>query len=221
MDTKRLEIKWNEDGLIPAVIQSADDKEILMLGYMNERALLQTQTTGLVTFYSRSRNKLWTKGESSGNYLRALSLQLDCDRDTILVKASPDGPTCHTGEKSCFFTPISLQTNHAPVTLDKESEKKCMPAYEHTLDKLMKTVQDRKNNPIEGSYTNYLLKEGLGKILKKVGEESSEIIIAALAEEDQALIGEIGDLLYHLTVLMAKKDISWQEILELLDARAS
>ncbi len=96
-----------------------------------------------------------------------------------------------------------------------------MPAYEHTLDKLMKTVQDRKNNPIEGSYTNYLLKEGLGKILKKVGEESSEIIIAALAEEDQALIGEIGDLLYHLTVLMAKKDISWQEILELLDARAS
>lgn len=100
-------------------------------------------------------------------------------------------------------------------------KKKCMPAYEHTLDKLMKTVQDRKNNPIEGSYTNYLLKEGLGKILKKVGEESSEIIIAALAEEDQALIGEIGDLLYHLTVLMAKKDISWQEILELLDARAS
>lgn len=237
MDTKLLNIKWNNDGLIPAVVQNAKTGDILMLGYMNEASLTQTQSTGLVTFYSRSRSKLWTKGESSGNYLRALGLKLDCDRDALLVQASPDGPTCHTGENSCFFNPVPLKATPdiSPQddvclqaddalqikTMESKTEKKCMPACEHTLDKLMTTVQDRKNNPVDGSYTNYLFEEGLGKILKKIGEESSEIIIAALSEKDEDLIGEIGDLIYHLTVLMADKNINWQEILELLDSRAS
>ena len=229
MDTRLSNIKWNGDGLIPVIIQDTDSKDILMLGYMNETALLQTQSTGLVTFYSRSRKKLWTKGESSGNYLKVLSMKLDCDKDTLLVEALPAGPTCHTGERSCFFKPLPLSVDgkHGPDSVlfgkqnENKTEKKCTSGSEHTLDKLMMTIQDRKNNPLEGSYTNYLFQEGLGKILKKVGEESSEIIIAALSEKDDALIGEMGDLIYHLTVLMALKNISWQEILELLDSRAS
>ena len=203
-------IKWDENGLVPAVVQDSATAQVLMLGYMNAESFAKTLETDLVTFYSRSRSQLWTKGETSGNTLSVVKIDLDCDRDTLLIQAKPAGPTCHTGETSCFYEPV-LDNN----------EKKCTPESKRTLEDLMNTVLDRKSNPVEGSYTNYLIDNGLGKILKKVGEESSEIIIASLSENNESLIGEIGDLLYHLTVLMAEKEISWQEILELLDARSS
>lgn len=210
-------IKWDEKGLIPAIVQDFETNQVLMLGYMNDQSLKKTLDTNLVTFFSRSRNTLWTKGETSGNTLEVISIDLDCDNDTLLIQANPAGPTCHTGETSCFFE--SLTSNNEKIS--QEAQKKCTPESRRTLEALMQTVLDRKANPVEGSYTNYLMEKGLGKILKKVGEESSEIIIASLSEDNDSLIGEIGDLLYHLTVLMVEKEISWPEILELLDARAS
>lgn len=211
MDIEQLNIKWDAQGLIPAIIQNASTGKVLMLGYMNESSLKQTLSTGLVTFYSRSRQTLWVKGETSGNTLSLVSMELDCDGDALLVKADPAGPTCHTGEESCFYQALT----------EIATEKKRALQSEHTLAKLMDTVLERKENPQTGSYTNYLIEKGMGKILKKVGEESSEIIIAALSEDDESLIGEVGDLLYHLTVMLAVRGLSWQEILELLDARAA
>lgn len=212
-----LNIKWDAAGLIPAIVQDAETAEVLMLGYMNKESLEKTLDTGLVTFYSRSRQELWTKGETSGNTLSLESLSIDCDQDTLLVTAFPTGPTCHTGEVSCFYTPV----NFTPSEENLSKRKKCTLQSKRTLEDLLKTVKDRKENPVDGSYTNYLQEKGLGKILKKVGEESAEIIIASLSEDNNSLVGEIGDLLYHLTVLMVEKNISWQEILELLDARSS
>lgn len=209
-------IKWDEKGLIPAIVQDSVTSQVLMLGYMNKASLTKTLNTDLVTFYSRSRNQLWTKGETSGNTLTVVKIDLDCDKDTLLIQAKPAGPTCHTGETSCFYEPVCDNTKQVVLV-----QKKCTPNSKRTLEDLMNTVVDRKLNPVEGSYTNYLMEKGLGKILKKVGEESSEIIIASLSEDNESLVGEIGDLLYHLTVLMAEKEISWQEILELLDARSS
>ncbi len=207
-------IKWDQDGLIPAVIQDVNTSQVLMLGYMNETSLTQTLDTNKVTFYSRSRQKLWMKGETSGNTLTLEEISIDCDADTLLIKATPAGPTCHTGEISCFSK--NIQTNNASgAVTEKASSSK------QSLEALMETIKDRKENPRKGSYTNYLIDNGLGKILKKIGEESSEIIIASLSEDKEALVGEIGDLLYHLSVLMAEKEINWSEILELLDVRSS
>ncbi len=206
-----INLKWNSDGLIPAIIQDVNTRQVLMLGYMNEESLKRTLETGNVTFFSRSRNTLWMKGETSGNTLKLISMKADCDDDTLLIDADPAGPTCHTGETSCFFKSIT----------NAENENKRTPQSKRTLEDLMDTIQDRKMNPVEGSYTNYLIDKGLGKILKKVGEESAEIIIASLSEDKASLVGEIGDLLYHLTVLMVERDVSWEEILELLDGRAA
>ncbi len=206
-----LNLKWNSDGLIPAIIQDVNTRQVLMLGYMNEESLKRTLETGNVTFFSRSRNTLWMKGETSGNTLKMISMKADCDDDTLLIDADPAGPTCHTGETSCFFKSITKA----------ENENKRTPQSKRTLEDLMDTIQDRKKNPVEGSYTNYLIDKGLGKILKKVGEESAEIIIASLSEDKASLVGEIGDLLYHLTVLMVERNVSWEEILELLDGRAA
>jgi len=208
-------IKWNDQGLLPVIVQDVDTLQVLMLGYMNEISLKQTIDTNLVTFYSRSRKTLWVKGESSGNTLTVSKIQIDCDSDTLLIQAVPAGPTCHTGEVSCFYSNV-MNVNPVKSTTQKRASNSG-----RTLEELMNTVVDRKANPIEGSYTNYLIDSGLGKILKKVGEESSEIIIAALSENEEELIGEIGDLLYHLTVMMVEKGIDWPEILILLDERAS
>ncbi len=216
----RFNIKWDDKGLIPAIVQDYSTSRVLMMGYMNEESLIKTLETNLVTFYSRSRSQLWTKGETSGNTLSVVKIALDCDKDTLLIQASPAGPTCHTGETSCFYETI-LDNNEINNSKKEPNKKKCTLESKRTLEDLMNTVLDRKTNPVEGSYTNYLIDNGLGKILKKVGEESSEIIIASLSENKDSLVGEIGDLLYHLTVLMAEKSISWQEILELLDARSS
>jgi len=215
MNTLLSNIKWDNDGLIPAIIQDENTDQVLMLGYMNAEAIKQTFSTNNVTFYSRSRQTLWMKGETSGNTLSVSQISMDCDSDTLLIKAQPAGPTCHTGETSCFFKDLKTTNN------GDNAKQKRTPNSRRTLEDLMDTVMDRKNTPQEGSYTNYLIDSGLGKILKKVGEESSEIIIASLSEDKSALVGEIGDLLYHLTVLMAEKEINWSEILELLDARSA
>jgi len=214
-------IKWNDQGLVPVIVQDVDTLQVLMLGYMNEISLQQTIDTNLVTFYSRSRQTLWVKGESSGNTLTVSKIQIDCDSDTLLIQAVPAGPTCHTGEVSCFYSNVESTSDVNSVDPENRTAQKRASNSRRTLEELMDTVVDRKANPIEGSYTNYLIDNGLGKILKKVGEESSEIIIAALSENKEELIGEIGDLLYHLTVMMVEKGIDWSEILILLDERAS
>ena len=170
-------------GLVPVIIQDVQTLEVLMLGYMNQEAWEKTQAEGKVTFFSRSKNRLWTKGEESGNFLFVKETHIDCDNDTILIKATPVGPTCHTGSRSCF------QTNY----------------NQNFIFELEKIIGDRYDNPAEESYVNQLRKKGLNKIAQKVGEEGVETVIAALAETDVDFINESSDLLFHLLVLLKEK----------------
>ena len=186
-------------GLIPAIIQDAETGKVLMLGYMNEEALTKTQSTGKVTFYSRSRQTLWTKGETSGNYLNFVSYQVDCDQDTILVKANPIGPTCHTGTDTCWGE-------------DNEDQF----GFLHYLENLIK---DRKENPQEGSYTNHLFTKGINRIAQKVGEEAIEVVIEAKDNNDDLFKNESADLLYHLLVLLVEKGVSLNDIVQVLRER--
>ena len=170
-------------GLVPVIIQDVQTLEVLMLGYMNQEAWEKTQAEGKVTFFSRSKNRLWTKGEESGNFLFVKETHIDCDNDTILIKATPVGPTCHTGSRSCF------QTNYS----------------QNFIFELEKIIGDRYDNPAEESYVNQLRKKGLNKIAQKVGEEGVETVIAALAETDVDFVNESSDLLFHLLVLLKEK----------------
>ena len=180
------------NGLVPAIVQDAISGEVLMLGYMNEESLRKTFETGLATYWSRSRNELWTKGETSGHYQHVQEIRIDCDEDTLLIKVIQDGAACHTGNRSCFYRLLE----------DTMSE----------LRKQYETAVDRKNNPEEGSYTTYLFNKGLEKILKKVGEESTEVIIASLNGSKEELVGEINDLIYHVLVLMVEKGITLEDV---------
>lgn len=182
---------------VPVIIQDEQTLEVLMLGYMNAEALEKTQAEGKVTFFSRSKNRLWTKGEESGNFLLVKSLHIDCDNDTILIKAKPIGPTCHTGSRSCFNT----EYNH------------------NFIFELENVITDRYNNPVEGSYINKMRAKGLNKIAQKVGEEGVETVIAALAESEEELIGEASDLLFHLMFLLKEKGLSLQDIAKNLESR--
>jgi phosphoribosyl-ATP pyrophosphohydrolase/phosphoribosyl-AMP cyclohydrolase len=184
-------------GLLPAVIQDARTLEVLMLGFMNEEALRKTEAEGRVTFFSRSKNRLWTKGESSGNYLNVKSIHTDCDQDTILILAEPDGPTCHTGSRSCFNTAYN----------------------QNFLFQLERIVADRYSHPAEGSYVNKLHARGLNKIAQKVGEEAVETVIAALNEPEQNLIDEASDLLFHLIVLLKEKNLNLATLAANLEKR--
>lgn len=186
------------DGLIPAIIQDSATMQVLMLGFMNEEAYKKTVKTGLVTFWSRSRKKLWQKGESSGNYLEVVSIKKDCDSDTLLILAKPNGSTCHKGRYSCFG----------------EEEKNI-----YFLEELFDLIKDRKEKRPKKSYTASLFNKGLNEILKKVGEESIETIIAAKSETKKRLIEESGDLLYHLLVLFAEKNIGLNEVIKELVKR--
>lgn len=191
--------KLGSDGLIPVITQDYKSSKVLMLAYMNKEAFDETIRSGRMTYYSRSRQCLWKKGETSGHYQFVKSLEIDCDYDTILAKVSQIGAACHTGSESCFFTNLVHKeyddTN--PLTIFEE---------------IMATILDRKNNPKEGSYTNYLFDHGVDKILKKVGEEATEIVIAAKNPGAEELRYEISDFLYHMMVLMADRNVSWQEI---------
>lgn len=184
-------------GLVPAVIQDADSGEILMLGYMNEAALAKTRSEGVVTFFSRSKDRLWTKGETSGNTLTVIDLRADCDNDAILIKARPAGPTCHTGTRSCF----------RPGSLD-------------FLEALEATIASRKADASAGSYTAKLFAKGLPRIAQKVGEEATETVVAALSSDLPELNGEAADLVYHLLVLLQARGSSLRQVIEVLEGRA-
>ncbi|NLL81719.1 MAG: bifunctional phosphoribosyl-AMP cyclohydrolase/phosphoribosyl-ATP diphosphatase HisIE, partial [Tissierellia bacterium] len=193
-----MDIKYDESGLIPAIAQDVGTGQVLMLAYMNEESLKLTIETGYAHYYSRSRKELWKKGETSGNLQEVKGIYLDCDRDTLLLKINQVGVACHTGEYSCFY-----------------NEVKAYDDIDNTLNELYKVIMDRKINPVEGSYTKYLFEEGLDKILKKIGEEASEVIIGAKNNKEE-LIYETCDLIYHMTVLLVNEGISPGEILEQL-----
>jgi len=190
------ELKFDEKGLIPAIVRDSVTKRILTLAYMNRESLEITMEKGLACFWSRSRNELWLKGETSGNYQHVVSITADCDRDALEVVVEPDGPACHLGTESCFNDKVY------------ESEE----LHEFSLDKLMKLIEGRKTEKKEGSYTTYLFEKGLDKILKKVGEESTEVIIAAKDRDKAETIYEIADLTYHVMVLMIEAGISIEDI---------
>ncbi len=197
----------DSNGLIPVIVQDYKTCEVLMMAYMNEEAYNKTLENGNMTYYSRSRDKLWLKGEESGHYQYLKSMYVDCDSDTLLAKVEQIGAACHTGNRSCFYTNI----------YEKETASGMNPLT--VFDQVMGVILDRKANPKEGSYTNYLFDKGLDKILKKLGEEATEIVIAAKNPNTNEVKYEICDLLYHMMVLMAERGISWEEITEELAKR--
>jgi phosphoribosyl-ATP pyrophosphohydrolase/phosphoribosyl-AMP cyclohydrolase len=186
------------NGLIPCIIQDEATQKVLMLGYMNKEALEKTQTENRVTFFSRTKNRLWTKGETSGNFLNVKSITSDCDDDTLLIKVDPVGEVCHTGADTCF---------------DEKNEGDAF------LFHLEKVIQDRKNNPTEKSYTSSLFKKGINKIAQKVGEEAVEIVIEAKDDNDDLFLGEAADLMYHYLILLAAKDKNLEDVIEVLRGR--
>ena len=196
-------LKFNADGLIPAIVVDAVSKRVLTLAYMNRESLQISIEKGLTCFWSRSRQELWLKGETSGNYQHIVSITADCDGDALVVMVEPDGPACHTGSFSCFENPVW------------QSEER----HEFSLQGLMTLIEGRKTEKKEGSYTTYLFEKGLDKILKKIGEESTEVIIAAKAEDKQETIYEIADLAYHVMVLMVQAGLSLEDIHKELASR--
>jgi phosphoribosyl-ATP pyrophosphohydrolase/phosphoribosyl-AMP cyclohydrolase len=197
------DLKFNEAGLIPAIVQDETTGAVLMMAYMNEESLAKTVESGQTWFYSRSRQELWNKGATSGNTQTVTGILYDCDGDTLLILVNPAGPACHTGNTSCFYRTF----DGSPVP------KAAM------LNVLEDLVVERKKNPVDGSYTNYLFDKGIDKILKKVGEENAEVIIASKNPDRGEVIYETADLLYHLTVLLAEREISWEEIMQELKKR--
>ena len=192
-------------GLVPAVVQDAVTRKVLMLGYMNEEAYKLTLDRGLVTFFSRSRNRIWTKGETSGNFLQVREILADCDGDTLLVKAIPSGPVCHTGADTCFGE-------------ENQPSEISSPEFLFYLESV---IRDRRTNPIEGSYTNHLFSRGLNKIAQKVGEEAVELVIASKDDDKDLFLGEAADLIYHFLVLLAQKDTALAEVINVLKDRHS
>ncbi|MDO5410135.1 MAG: bifunctional phosphoribosyl-AMP cyclohydrolase/phosphoribosyl-ATP diphosphatase HisIE [Lachnospiraceae bacterium] len=193
------DFKLNGDGLLPVVVQDWRNDEVLMMAYMNEEAYQLTVKTGRMTYFSRSRQSLWIKGETSGHFQYVKSLKIDCDQDTLLARVVQIGAACHTGNRSCFYRDI----------VNRETAGSS--PYK-VLESVYNTIADRKIHPREGSYTNYLFQKGLDKILKKVGEEATEIVIAAKNPEPQEIVYELGDFLYHVMVLMADKGITWEDV---------
>ena len=197
------ELKFDEKGLIPAIVVDAKTKKVLTLAYMNEESLKISMEKELTCFWSRSRNELWLKGETSGNYQHIVSITADCDKDALVVMVEPDGPACHTGTVSCFTNEVF------------QSEER----HEFSLEQLMTMLEGRKREKKEGSYTTYLFEKGIDKILKKVGEECTEVIIAGKADDKKETIYEIADLAYHVMVLMLQMGISLEDIHDELASR--
>lgn len=234
-------VKFDKDGLIPVIAQDYHSKHIRMLAYMNKEALEKTLETGDVYYYSRSRQKLWHKGEESGHFQHLKGMSVDCDGDTLLIQIEQvGGISCHTGNATCFYRNVDATNekgstsvhhhntdSHTSSTGLQNSKQDASPIVRDDKDlqnnssflsKLESVIRDRKENPVEGSYTNYLFREGLDKILKKVGEEATETIIAAKTKRDD-VIYEVSDLVYHLSVLLAELNISWDEIKDELEKR--
>ncbi|TXF88255.1 bifunctional phosphoribosyl-AMP cyclohydrolase/phosphoribosyl-ATP diphosphatase HisIE [Neolewinella aurantiaca] len=194
---KELNFEKAANGLLPAIVQDADTRVVLMQGYMDREALEKTLSTNLVTFFSRSKQRLWTKGESSENFLHLVSAAADCDRDSILVQARPDGPTCHTGDDTCWN-----DVNQGEF-----------------FDHLERTIQHRRDNPSEKSYTSQLLARGINKVAQKVGEEAVELVIEAKDDDRDLFLGEAADLMYHYIVLLAAKGYNLEDVREVLRSR--
>lgn len=199
-------IKFDDKGLVPVVTQDYKTKEVLMVAYMNKEAFGMTVETGKVTYFSRSRNKLWVKGETSGHFQNVKSIKLDCDGDTILIEAEQIDAACHTGNKTCFFRTL----NNSSWEETKESAEEKLT--EGILQEVYDVIVDRTIHPKEGSYTNYLFTKGIDKILKKVGEETAEVIIAAKNKSREEIRYEISDLMYHLMVLMVERGVTLDDI---------
>jgi phosphoribosyl-ATP pyrophosphohydrolase/phosphoribosyl-AMP cyclohydrolase len=248
-DARRAEVdcaavRFGENGLVPGVVQDAQDGTVLMVGYVNAEALAKTLATGDVWFWSRSRRALWHKGETSGNYLRLVEVRLDCDGDALLFRARPEGPTCHTGDRSCFSrtipgshgsatallpAPINDEgcrdpqagTPRAPgnASLSAQSHPEPAPDGVAVLDALFHTIEQRRAQPDPGSYTNHLLSQGVDRIGRKIGEEAAEVIIAAKNGLAPELAGEVADLFYHSLVLLAASGVSLDDVCAVLAAR--
>jgi phosphoribosyl-AMP cyclohydrolase / phosphoribosyl-ATP pyrophosphohydrolase len=190
-------IKFSPDGLVPCIIQDSETKAVLMLGYMNQEAITKTIAEGKVTFFSRSKQRLWSKGETSGNFLSVKNILLDCDLDTILIEANPAGPVCHTGSDTCFNQPNT-------------------GSFVYALEKI---IQDRKTNPQEGSYTNKILDQGINKVAQKVGEEAVELVIEAKDDNKELFLNEAADLMYHYLLLLTAKGFSIADVEQVLQSR--
>ncbi len=197
------ELKFDEKGLIPAIVVDASTKQVLTLAYMNKESLKISMEKNLTCFYSRSRQELWLKGETSGNYQHIVSITADCDNDALVVEVNPDGPACHTGSTSCFTKEVYNNPEESGFSLDA----------------LIKLIEGRKTEKVEGSYTTYLFEKGIDKILKKVGEESTEVIVAAKGNDKKETIYEISDLVYHVMVLMIEMGISLKDVYDELRSR--
>ncbi len=197
-------LKFDEKGLIPAIVIDDETDKVLTLAYMNKESLGISLEKKLTCFWSRSRQELWLKGETSGNYQHIVSITADCDMDALTVRVRKDGPACHTGEDTCFFNTVFENDEFAPA---------------FSVQSLIDTIEGRKLNPKEGSYTTYLFEKGIDKILKKVGEESTEVIIAGKADDKAETIYEISDLMYHVLVLMIEMGISVDDIMNELKSR--
>ena len=197
------ELKFDEKGLIPAIVEDADSGEVLTLAYMNRESLQISMEKQLTCFWSRSRQELWLKGETSGNYQHIVSITADCDKDALLIKVNPDGPACHLGTFSCFENPVFESDENEAFSLQA----------------LMDLIEGRKKTMQEGSYTSYLFEKGIDKILKKIGEESTEVIIAAKADDKKETVYEIADLVYHVMVMMIQQGISLEDVRQELKSR--
>lgn len=203
-------LKFDAAGLIPAVVQNIETNEVLMVAYMNADTIKQTIETGRATFWSRSRQEVWVKGDTSGNYMYVKEIRVDCDCDCLVVFASPAGPACHTGNRSCFFRKLE---DGKLVEDNKEAVRSDIFAREQAV------VVDRKAHPEEGSYTNYLFDKGEDKILKKVGEEAAEVVIAGKNRDKDEISYEVADLMYHLTVMLVDNGMTWEDIYEEMERR--
>ncbi len=202
-------LRFDDRGLIPAIVQDVHDGTVLMLGYMNAEAVQRTLSSGDVWFWSRSRSEMWHKGLTSGNYLRVVEVRPDCDGDTLLVRAAPEGPTCHTGARSCFSESSRADDPHA-------AEGRAGGAV---LARLYQTIEGRRRQPEAGSYTNHLLAQGVDRIARKLGEETAEVIIAAKNDSPDDLAAEIADLLYHALVMLSAKGVSLDSVGDVLRER--
>ncbi|WP_262509598.1 bifunctional phosphoribosyl-AMP cyclohydrolase/phosphoribosyl-ATP diphosphatase HisIE [Tenacibaculum jejuense] len=193
----KIDFTKSSDGLVPVVVQNNNTLQVLMLGYMNQEAFEKTEKEQVVTFFSRSKNRLWTKGESSGNFLHVKDIQIDCDNDTVLIKADPKGPTCHKGDTSCFA---------------EETPK----GFLYELEQI---IHDRIDNNVESSYTNKLYKRGINKVAQKVGEEAVELVIEAKDDNDELFTNEAADLMYHYIILLKAKGFTLKDIEAVLKSR--
>lgn len=203
-------LKYDANGLIPAVVQNIETNEVLMVAYMNADTIEATLETGRATFWSRSRQEVWVKGETSGNYMYVKEIRVDCDCDCLILLVNPAGPACHTGNRSCFFRKIE----DGALVEDKNE-----PSRSDIIAREQAVVIDRKLHPEEGSYTNYLFDKGEDKILKKVGEEAAEVVIAGKNRSKEEISYEVADLIYHMTVMLVDNDMTWEDIYREMERR--